>query len=109
MTWDEGEVGFEKVPGGEEYENRSVVCWHFYVPPQVSHLSLLQHLGLATCMCIHVWNINSRHNAVIVHVLWLMFECSNVINGSLQVSEAISFEERMKDVKRLNCGGRLNP
>ena len=38
VTWDEGEVGFEKVPGGKDYENRSVVCFHFYVPPQVSFI-----------------------------------------------------------------------
>ena len=35
ITWDEGEVGFEKVPGGDDYTNRSVLAWHFYQPPMV--------------------------------------------------------------------------
>ena len=35
ITWDEGEVGFEQVPGGEDYTNRSVLAWHFYIPPLV--------------------------------------------------------------------------
>ena len=40
VTWDETEVGFEEVPGGEQYANRSVLSYHFYKPPQVS-----------VCMC----------------------------------------------------------
>lgn len=35
-TWDETNVGFEKVPGGETYANRSVISYHFYIPPLVS-------------------------------------------------------------------------
>lgn len=38
ITWDEGEVGFEKVPGGEQYNNRSVLAWHFYIPPLVRYM-----------------------------------------------------------------------
>lgn len=36
VTWDEGEVGFEDVPGGSTYANRSIISWHFYIPPMVS-------------------------------------------------------------------------
>lgn len=36
VTWDETGIGFEEVPGGSEYRNRSVISWHFYIPPMVS-------------------------------------------------------------------------
>lgn len=36
VTWDETAVGFEHVPGGMEYVNRSVLSLHFYSPPLVS-------------------------------------------------------------------------
>lgn len=36
VTWDEWTVGFESVPGGSENERRSVLSYHFYVPPDVS-------------------------------------------------------------------------
>lgn len=36
VTWDELEVGFEQVPGGSDYANRSVLSYHFYIPPQVN-------------------------------------------------------------------------
>ena len=38
VTWDETEVGFEKVPGGDAYANRSVISFHFYDPPEVIEL-----------------------------------------------------------------------
>ncbi|XP_064403689.1 endoglycoceramidase-like [Halichondria panicea] len=36
VTWDETRVGFSQVPGGHEYQNRSVLAWHFYIPPQLN-------------------------------------------------------------------------
>ena len=33
VTWDFFEVGFTKVPGGEKYQNRSVLSYHYYEPP----------------------------------------------------------------------------
>ncbi len=40
VTWDETGVGFEHVPGGSKYANRSVISWHFYIPPMASSSSL---------------------------------------------------------------------
>jgi endoglycosylceramidase len=36
ITWDELTNGFEHVPGGDSYRNRSVVSYHFYIPPDIS-------------------------------------------------------------------------
>jgi len=36
VTWDDLSDGFETVPGGETYRNRSVLSYHFYEPPQVT-------------------------------------------------------------------------
>ena len=36
VTWDDLSDGFEVVPGGTAYRNRSVLSYHFYEPPQVS-------------------------------------------------------------------------
>jgi endoglycosylceramidase len=33
VTWDDFGVGFKKVPGGDSYQNRSVLSYHYYVPP----------------------------------------------------------------------------
>ncbi|XP_028411016.1 endoglycoceramidase-like [Dendronephthya gigantea] len=33
VTWDDFGVGFETVPGGNAYQNRSVLSYHYYVPP----------------------------------------------------------------------------
>ena len=35
VTWADLSNGFETVPGGEAYKNRSVLSYHFYEPPQV--------------------------------------------------------------------------
>lgn len=35
-TWDFFSVGFDKVPGGENYRNRSVLSYHYYEPPDFS-------------------------------------------------------------------------
>ena len=35
VTWDDLSNGFEIVPGGTAYRNRSVLSYHFYEPPQV--------------------------------------------------------------------------
>ena len=35
VTWDELTVGFAEPPGGFDYSNRSVLSYHFYIPPQV--------------------------------------------------------------------------
>lgn len=37
VTWDETGIGFESVPGGSAYANRSVISWHFYIPPMITH------------------------------------------------------------------------
>ena len=36
VTWDFFEVGFSKVPGGADYQNRSVLSYHYYEPPDFS-------------------------------------------------------------------------
>lgn len=36
VTWDFFEVGFTHVPGGELYQNRSVLSYHYYEPPDFS-------------------------------------------------------------------------
>ena len=33
VTWDFFAVGFSKVPGGDSYQNRSVLSYHYYEPP----------------------------------------------------------------------------
>jgi endoglycosylceramidase len=33
VTWDWFNVGFKTVPGGDEWKNRSVLSYHFYIPP----------------------------------------------------------------------------
>ena len=45
VTWDDFGVGFQGVPGGEEYQNRSVLSYHFYTPPGGPDLSLDQSFG----------------------------------------------------------------
>lgn len=57
VTWDEWTVGFEAVPGGKGNEHRSVLSYHFYIPPDIK--------------------------------------------------ASLSFDYRMKDLKRLQCGGFL--
>ncbi len=36
VTWDWFNVGFEHVPGGQQYANLSALSYHFYVPPDFS-------------------------------------------------------------------------
>ena len=36
VTWDFFAVGFSQVPGGEIYQNRSVLSYHYYEPPDFS-------------------------------------------------------------------------
>eukprot|EP00698_Gefionella_okellyi_P018391 TRINITY_DN5504_c0_g1_i1.p1 TRINITY_DN5504_c0_g1~~TRINITY_DN5504_c0_g1_i1.p1 ORF type:complete len:535 (-),score=129.34 TRINITY_DN5504_c0_g1_i1:62-1612(-) len=36
VTWDDANVGFTDVPGGAEYRNRSVLAYHYYIPPQLA-------------------------------------------------------------------------
>ena len=36
ITWDWFGVGFTKVPGGSAYQNRSVLSYHYYSPPDFS-------------------------------------------------------------------------
>ncbi|XP_057303552.1 endoglycoceramidase-like isoform X1 [Hydractinia symbiolongicarpus] len=36
VTWDFFAVGFTKVPGGAKYQNRSVLSYHYYEPPDFS-------------------------------------------------------------------------
>ena len=33
VTWDDFGVGFNSVPGGVEYRNRSILSHHYYIPP----------------------------------------------------------------------------
>lgn len=35
VTWDDFGVGFQGVPGGEFYRNRSVLSYHYYSPPSI--------------------------------------------------------------------------
>jgi len=35
VTWDDFGVGFNSVPGGDEYRNRSVLSYHYYIPPSI--------------------------------------------------------------------------
>eukprot|EP01088_Endostelium_zonatum_P010738 TRINITY_DN2431_c0_g1_i1.p1 TRINITY_DN2431_c0_g1~~TRINITY_DN2431_c0_g1_i1.p1 ORF type:complete len:372 (+),score=62.72 TRINITY_DN2431_c0_g1_i1:185-1300(+) len=35
VTWDDITVGFDQVPGGNNYLNRSVLSYHLYVPPNI--------------------------------------------------------------------------
>ena len=35
VTWDVLTVGFDRVPGGATFSDRSVLSYHLYVPPQV--------------------------------------------------------------------------
>ncbi|KAL0487854.1 endoglycoceramidase EGCSE [Acrasis kona] len=35
-TWSDFRVGFDQVPGGDQYRNRSVLSYHYYTPPQFS-------------------------------------------------------------------------
>jgi len=57
VTWDDFYVGFEHVPGGNDYRNRSVLSYHYYTPPDID--------------------------------------------------VEIAFMARMRDIKRLGCGGFL--
>ena len=52
VTWDELTVGFEKPPGGSDYANRSVLSYHFYIPPQVVLPNTLgtQHTSYIPCV-----------------------------------------------------------
>ncbi|GAM18779.1 hypothetical protein SAMD00019534_019540, partial [Acytostelium subglobosum LB1] len=36
VTWDDAGVGFERVPGGDDFRNLSALSYHFYIPPDVS-------------------------------------------------------------------------
>ncbi|PFX24960.1 endoglycoceramidase-like [Stylophora pistillata] len=36
ITWDDFGVGFNAVPGGEVYRNRSVLSYHYYIPPSLA-------------------------------------------------------------------------
>ena len=42
ITWDDFGVGFDTVPGGELYRNRSVLSYHYYIPPS---LALIENFG----------------------------------------------------------------
>ena len=50
ITWDELTNGFEHVPGGDSYRNRSVVSYHFYIPPDVSQCSVGGCMAYYVCM-----------------------------------------------------------
>jgi len=36
VTWDDFGVGFNSTPGGAQWNNKSVLAYHFYMPPQIS-------------------------------------------------------------------------
>ena len=40
VTWEGHTSGFDHVPGGDEYRNRSVLSYHFYRPPDVRKVTL---------------------------------------------------------------------
>ena len=91
ITWDEGEVGFEQVPGGEDYTNRSVLAWHFYIPPLV-------------------WTIDGNSRGGGGGILetggrgWPVVKLHSVFSSKFD--NKVTFAERDKDVERLKCGGR---
>ena len=51
VTWADLSVGFETVPGGEAYRNRSVLSYHFYEPPQVTANCNLNSSIVQTVFC----------------------------------------------------------
>jgi endoglycosylceramidase len=36
VTWDDLGVGFTHPPGGAQWANKSVLAYHFYMPPQLT-------------------------------------------------------------------------
>jgi endoglycosylceramidase len=42
VTWDDTGVGFEHVPGGDAWRNKSVLAYHFYIPPQIDLTKTMQ-------------------------------------------------------------------
>ena len=50
VTWADLSVGFETVPGGEAYRNRSVLSYHFYEPPQVINWYVVVYPSKLNCM-----------------------------------------------------------
>jgi hypothetical protein len=36
VTWDDLGVGFNSTPGGQQWANKSVLAYHYYIPPQLS-------------------------------------------------------------------------
>ena len=50
VTWDFFEVGFSKVPGGAEYQNRSVLSYRYYQPPDFKNFAArMQDLTRLKC------------------------------------------------------------
>ena len=54
ITWGDRGSGFTAAPGGAAYANRTVVTYHYYIPPQTSaegqvrsHVAEAQRLGTA--------------------------------------------------------------
>ena len=78
LTWDILTTGFDQVPGGPQYNNRSVLSYHFYFPPQV-------------CVCVRVL---------------LSLIDSHRLFQSAQLTASMTFTERRKDVERLSCAGK---
>lgn len=58
VTWDELTVGFENPPGGFDYANRSVLSYHFYIPPQV--ILLRYHFAPCTLHYFLSYNVVYR-------------------------------------------------
>ena len=43
VTWDYRDSGIDHVPGGPEFGNKTVLSYHFYVPPQIATNSTLKN------------------------------------------------------------------
>ena len=89
VTWEELTSGFDHVPGGDEYRNRSVLSYHFYRPPNVRNSTdFILYIHLYCCM------------SCVVLIFYCMCVC-------VQISPEATFTVRRDDLQRLGCAGFL--
>lgn len=93
MTWDDLTNGFEHVPGGNAYRNRSVLSYHFYRPPNVSKHRVCIPCKLEQHPHVHCFPFK--------YITW------SVLLLCVQISPNLTFTGRMDDLKRLGCAGFL--
>jgi len=73
VTWDDTKVGFEEVPGGAAFKNRSVLAYHIYVPPDLSidQAFLVRQVDINNLGCggfLTEFYIDQEYVAIIPHV-----------------------------------------